>query len=313
MNLSKLKQVDPRAQWPEEDKDFTPWLASKEGLTMLGETLGMELELEKTEVFVGNYRADIVAKDTITNSYIVVENQLSQTNHDHIGKLLTYAASFDAKTLVWIAQNFREEHRQAVDWLNNITMKDIDFFGIELELLQIGDSPFAPNFKIVSKPNEWTRSIRNENQTRSQGDTLKLEYWTAFNDHLINHDKPISPRKPLPQHWYDISVGKSGVHFSLTLRSTAKDIGCEVYMSDETAKDLFNYLLKDKVAIETTTGPLEWNELPEGKASRIIARKKLDPTDKEKWETCFQWYLEFVGKFKREFVPRIKEFYSKTI
>ncbi len=309
MNLSKLKQVDPRVLWPEEDKHFTPWLSSKEGLAMLGEALGMELELENTEVYVGNYRADIVAKDAITKSSIVVENQLSQTDHDHIGKLLTYAASFDAKTIVWIAQEIRDEHRQAIDWLNNITVKDIDFFAIEVELLQIGDSPFAPNFKIISKPNEWTRAIRVDKENLSQGETLKLEYWTAFNDYLKGHNKPISLRKPLPQHWYDVSIGKSGAHFSLTLRTNAKDIGCEVYMSSEEAKELFKYLVKDKLIIEATTGPLEWNELPDGKASRIISRKRLDPTDNIRWNECFQWYMDTISSFKKEFMPRIRDFY----
>jgi hypothetical protein len=308
MVLAKLKQVGPRKLWPEEDKDFTPWLSSKEGLTLLGEKLGMELELENTEVTVGNYRADIVAKDTLTNSHIVIENQLSQTDHDHIGKLLTYAASFDAKAIVWIAENIRAEHRQTIDWLNNITMKDVDFYGIEIELLQIGDSPYAPNFKIVSQPNEGTRVIRTGTMTK--GDTLKLEYWTAFNDYLTSHGKPVNIRTAFPQHWYDVSIGKSGAHIALTLRTNMKDIGCEIYMGGDDAKELFQFLIRDTAAIEEVTGPLEWHELPEGKASRIVARKALDPTQKDKWDSCFQWYLDYITKFKKEFVPRIKSFYS---
>lgn len=240
----------------------------------------------------------------------MVENQLGPTDHDHIGKLLTSAASFDAKTIVWVAQYFREEHRQAIDWLNSITSKDIDFFGIEIELLQIGESPYAPNFKLVSKPNEWTRVIRNEKQTFTKGDSLKLEYWTAFNDYVSSHNKPISLRKPLAAHWYDVTIGKSGVHISLTLRTTIKDIGCEIYIGSDDAKELFQFLNKDKTVIEEVTGPLEWNELPEGKASRIVARKALDPSEKEKWDSCFQWYLDYISKFKKAFVPRIKSFYS---
>ena len=134
MALSTLKQIPVRKQWPDEAKDFTPWLASKNGLALLSETLGMELELEDTEVWVGNYRADIVAKDTLTNEYVVIENQLTATNHDHIGKLFTYSASFGATTLVWTAERLREEHRQAIDWFNDITTDNIDFYGIEIEL-----------------------------------------------------------------------------------------------------------------------------------------------------------------------------------
>jgi len=312
MPLGKLHHIDLRKQWSDESKDFTPWLSSKKGLSLLGETLGLELELEDTEVYVGNYRADIVAKDTVSNEYIVIENQLSSTDHDHVGKLLTYAASFEATTIVWIAQKIREEHRQAIDWFNEITVKEVDFFGIEVELLQIGDSPYAPNLKIVSKPNEWSRSIRSHKQRLTKGDTLKLEYWTEFSDYISTQEVDIRKRKPRAQHWYDIVIGKSGVHFALTLRISQKDIGCEVYMSNENAKDLFNYLLEDRKAIEAITGNnLEWQELPERKASRIILRSSLDPTNQENWKKCFQWYIETVSNFKKAFIPRIKKFHSK--
>lgn len=144
-------------------------------------------------------------------------------------------------------------------------------------------------------------------QVLTKGDTLKLEYWTAFNEYLVNHDKPINIRKAWPCHWYDISIGKGGAHISLTLRTNKKDIGCEIYMYADNAKSLFQSLLREKEAIEGVTGPLEWNELPEGKASRIVARKSLDPTQKEEWDNCFQWYLGTIAKFKKALVPRIKE------
>ena len=308
MSLGKLNRLDPRVQWSDESKDFTPWLASQAGLNLLGETLGLELESEDTEVYVGNYRADIVAKDAISNEYVVIENQLSSTDHDHIGKLLTYAASFEAGTVVWIARKFREEHRQALDWFNEITIKDVDFFGIEIELLQISDSPYAPNLKIVSKPNEWTRSVRSEKQSLTEGDTLKLEYWTSFNEYIGNNNLRINQRKAGAQHWYDITIGKSGVHFSLTLRTNKKDIACEVYMGDENAKYLFRHLYSAKDEIEAIIGKdIEWKELPEGKSSRIVLRNSLDPTKKDNWENCFKWYTETVERFRNAFVKRIKE------
>ncbi len=309
MTLGKLQHVDLRQQWSDEAKDFTPWLSSKEGLALLGETLAMELELEDIEVYVGNYRADVVAKDTLSNEYVVIENQLSSTDHDHVGKLVTYAASFEAKSIVWIAQRIREEHRQAIDWLNEITVKDVDFFGIEIELLQIGDSPFAPNLKIVSKPNEWTRSIRSQRQSFTKGDTLKLEYWTEFTSFISDHKVDIKIRKPQAQHWYDVTLGKSWAHFVLTLRTNHKDIGCELYMGDENAKELFHFLIEDKEAIESVvSSDLEWNELPEGKASRIVQRAKIDPVINENWDQCFHWYVKSVAKFREAFIPRIKKF-----
>lgn len=311
MELGKLKQVELRSLWTDEAKDFTPWLSSKYGLSLLGEALGMDLELEDTEVYVGNYRADIVAKDTMSNEFIVIENQLSATDHDHIGKLLTYAASFEASTIIWIAQKFRDEHRQVIDWLNEITIREVDFFGIEIELLQIGDSPYAPNLKIVSKPNEWTRSIRTQKQGLTKGATQKLEFWTAFNDYVSSNKIDIRLRKPQPQQWYDVAIGKSNVHFSLSSRSNMKDISCEVYMHGESAKDFFRYLAKSKEIIEEEMAEnLEWRELPEGKSSRIILRKAIDATEKENWDDCFLWFKDTVAKFRGVFVRRIKKFQS---
>jgi hypothetical protein len=143
-----------------------------------------------------------------------------------------------------------------------------------------------------------------------KAEVLKLEYWTAFNKYLVSHDKPINIRKAGTDHWYDVSIGKSGVHIALTLRTNKKDIGCEIYMHADDAKTLFQFLLRGKIVIEEVTGPLEWQELPEKQASRIIVRKKLDPTDKETWGDCFQWYLETVAKFRKELVPRIMNYFS---
>jgi predicted type IV restriction endonuclease len=143
----------------------------------------------------------------------------------------------------------------------------------------------------------------------TKGDKLKLDYWTAFNEYLVSHNKPINIRKAWPAHWYDVSIGKGGVHIALTLRTNIKDISCEIYMHADDAKALFQFLLRDRKAIEEVIGPLEWQELPEKQASRIVVRKKLDPTEKEAWDECFQWYLATIAKFKKAFVPRIQDNY----
>jgi len=263
MSLSKLKRIDLRKQWSDEARDFTPWLSSEEGLLILSDLLGLDLEKVETEVYVGNYRADIVAKDSLTDRYIVIENQLTTTDHDHIGKLLTYAASFEAKTIIWIAQQFREEHRQAIDWFNDITSQEVDFFGIELELLQIGDSPYAPNLKIVSKPNEWTRNIRVSKQSVTAGGMKYLDYWEAFNNYIKNNNLDINIRKPFPQHWYDIAIDTSHANLALTLRLRNNDIGTELYISRQNDKDLYTYLSNMKDKMEEIIGTdVEWQLLP---------------------------------------------------
>lgn len=308
MKLEKLSHVNLRDQWPDEAKDFTPWLASEEGLKLLGESLGMELELEDTEVSVGNYRADIVAKDALSNEYVVIENQLSSTDHDHIGKLFTYAASFGANTLVWIAEKMREEHRRAIDWFNETTVQEVDFFGIEVELLRIGESSLAPNLKIVSKPNEWSRSVRVEKSKMTEGGSLKLEYWSSFNEYIQTNNLKINQRKPHTGHWYDVAIGKSGIHISITVRFVwGNDIGCELYIGTENAKAIFNNLFNQKDAIETQFGcELDWKELPEGKVSRIVLREQMNPSEKNNWDNCFEWYANSVDKFRSIVVPLLK-------
>jgi len=309
MKLKPLKNIPVRKQWTDEAKEFTPWLASEEGLALLGESLGMELELEDTEVWVGNYRADIVAKDSLTNEYVVIENQLTTTDHDHIGKLFTYSASFGATTLIWIAERLRDEHRQAIDWFNDITTENIDFYGIEIELFQIGDSEFAPHLKMVSKPNESTRSIRAEKGKLTEGGSKNLEFWTSFNDHIKAHNNEIRIRKPNTGHWYDVAIGKSGIHITLTVRFTwGRDIGCELYIGTDNAKEIFHKLHDEKEKFEDIINTkLQWKELPEGKASRIVARMKIDPNNQDDWEKCFSWFVDNTAKFKKAFIPIVSK------
>ena len=157
--LGRLTRVDLRDEWTSEDRDFTPWLAREENLAVLAETLGTDLELEAEEKTVGPFRADILCKDTNSNAWVLIENQLERTDHGHLGQLLTYASGLEAVTIIWIASRFTEEHRSTLDWLNRITDKGFHFFGLEIELWRIGDSAAAPKFNIVSKPNDWSRSI----------------------------------------------------------------------------------------------------------------------------------------------------------
>ncbi len=152
--LGRLEAVDPREIWKSEAGDFTPWLAQEENLSLLGDTIGIEMELEAKEKDVGPFRADVLCKDIATGHWVLIENQLEKTDHTHLGQLLTYAAGLQAVTIIWVAVKFTEEHRAALDWLNEITDESINFFGLEVELWRIGESPVAPKFNVVSQPNE---------------------------------------------------------------------------------------------------------------------------------------------------------------
>ena len=149
--FDRFRRVQLRDIWPHEAHDFTPWLA--ENLVFLAEALGMDLELEATEKRVGDFRADIVCRNRTDNSRVVIENQLEKSNHQHLGKILTYAAGLDAAAIVWIAAEFRDEHRETLDWLNKSTHAALQFFGIDIEVFQIADSPYAPEFTVVTDMN----------------------------------------------------------------------------------------------------------------------------------------------------------------
>ncbi len=186
--LGRLEPVPLREAWITEDRDFTPWLAQPENITLLGEALNIDLEIEAQEKNVGPFRADILCKDVANGHWVLIENQLERTDHNHLGQLLTYAAGLEAVTIVWIAARFTEEHRATLDWLNEITDERFQFFGLEVELWRIGNSPVAPKFNIVSKPNNWSQSVKRGAQAIE--DDIQREYWDAFNGALEAHTGP---------------------------------------------------------------------------------------------------------------------------
>ena len=217
--LGKMIRItDLRSVWPHEANDFTKWLAQDENLTLLGDAIDIELELEERESSVGSFSVDIFAKEVGTNRRVIIENQLEDTNHDHLGKLITYASGKGAEVIVWVVKRARDEHRQAIEWLNQHTDSNIGFFLLEIELWQIGDSEKAPRFNIVEKPNDWTKTMKSI-EGLSNTDLLKLEFWTGFNDAMSNNNeftRNFHARKASPQHWYDLSIGSSAYHVGLT-------------------------------------------------------------------------------------------------
>jgi hypothetical protein len=183
MQFGKIKKLNPRDIWPKEAKDFTPWLADNIG--SLGEALGMELGLTDMEAAVGDFSLDLLAKDLGSGHTVIIENQLTQTDHDHLGKLLTYAAGYSASTVVWIAEVVRDEHRQALEWLNQRTDEDTQFFGVVIEVFKIDDSKPAYSFKPVVSPSEWQKAKRRHaGGTVSAKGELYRNYFQALIDEL---------------------------------------------------------------------------------------------------------------------------------
>lgn len=305
--LGKLVPVDLREIWPDEARDFTPWLAQEENLQRLSETLDLELQLDRIEVSVGPYSADIVATDATSNAKVVIENQLEKTNHDHLGKILTYASGLEARILIWIARKFTEEHRQTFDYLNECTSGRLRLFAVEMEALRIGDSLPAPHFKVVSSPNEYVAAAHHADAKLSDTKSLYLEFWTAFREFCREDGETFALQTPRPQHWYAISIGRSGFTLSLTVSTMYSRLGCELYLRGIRAKQAFRLLKQDQGRIEASLGRLDWQELPDGQDSRIFdALKEFDPTERSEWDRGFRWLKKRAEEFHATFAPRVR-------
>ena len=309
-SLGRLQRVDLREVWSSESADFTPWLARPENMKVLEETLGMELEVESEEKSVGPFRADILCKDLSTNTWVLIENQLERTDHVHLGQLLTYAAGLHAVTIIWVAARFTDEHRAALDWLNEITDERFCFLGLEVELWRIGDSVAAPKFNVVSKPNEWSRSVKQalDDGSLSELQVIQRKYWTAFHEVLRKANGPISgDRKPQPQNWMSYSVGRSGFSLTASRNRQKRRIRASLYLSGQHAKTFLQLLQREKDAIEQELGfSVIWREMR--KECEIVNHlDRVDPNDESDWSRQHEWLVEQFNSMHRVFLNRIKQ------
>ena len=308
-NLGKIKKVELRKAWNHEASDFTNWLAEEENLRLLSDEIGVDIKLIQTEATVGRFNVDILAEEENTGNKIVIENQLEVTNHDHLGKIITYASGFDASIVIWVVKEVREEHRQAIDWLNEHTDEDLAFFLIQVELWQIGDSPFAPKFEIVSKPNDWAKTVK-QSVSGSKITDIKaqqLEFWEQFKAYARSHDTNFRLQKSRPQHWTNISIGSGHAYISLTLNSFDEVIRTELYIPDN--KDVYRFLEERKEEIEKDLGyKVEWMELQGKKASRIKVEFSGPIENTDEWESYFAWLQEKAEQFQKVFSKHLKKF-----
>lgn len=310
--LGRLHRVSLRDAWLTEASDFTPWLAHRGNLEILADTLNMDLELESQEKNVGPFRADMLCKNTDNGSWVLIENQPERTDHTHLGQLMTYAAGLQAVTIIWIAARFTDQHRAALDWLNDITDESFRFFGLEVELWRIGESPAAPKFNIISKPNDWTRTVGRTKRLISEELTpirrLQMEFWQGLKDLIEDSGSPIRMQKPFPQHWANVGIGRTG--FSLTPLVNTRDnsMAVELLLNDTNSGAYFKQLLNQKPEIEQAVGQeLVWHELEGRISSRItLSRSDCDPTETSRWPEYHAWLKEKLELFDRVFRERIR-------
>jgi len=309
--LGKIEKVDLRTVWSNEATDFTPWLSKAENLEALSDLLSLNLEVVAMEQFVGPYRADLLCRDTYTQAMVLIENQLEKTNHSHLGQILTYGAGLNVKTIIWIASRFTDEHRAALDWLNEATEEGYSFFGIEIELLKIDNSIPAPQFNIISQPNAWSKNIRETAQHSTELTGAKqqqLAYWSAFREYVKEHGSPVRLQKPLPQHWTNLAIGRSNYWLCGRVNTLAENISADLNINEKT-KAGFNALYAQREQIEKEFGsPLLWNELPTKIMSTIgITKDNADIMNEDDWENQFAWLVDKLEKLDKVFRRRVRE------
>jgi hypothetical protein len=307
MNLGVIQKIDLRYIWLHEALDFTRWLGKEENIALLSDELDIALEDIKLEEATGRYNVDIVAKEINTQRTVIIENQLETTDHKHLGQILTYASAHEASIIIWIVKDYNEEHKQAIDWFNRHMPEEISFFLVQLELWQIGTSLPAPRFNIICEPNNWAKTIKVAGTIDKAAPTnLKLQqqrFWEAFKNYVSKHPAKTNlnlGRTPRTQHWYDISFGTSKANISLTFNSRQNQVGCELYIKSD--QKIYTKIEGDKVYIESQLGDdLNWLDLPESLAFRIVKYHPGDPTDESKWPEYFQWFKENAEKFQLVF------------
>lgn len=313
LEFRDLEKQDVREYWEHEAQEFTPWLADEiqsDETSHLEDVLGLELEVDEVEKNVGKYSVDILARVEADGRNVVIENQLTQSDHDHLGKSIAYAAGVDADIIVWIAPRFNDEHRDAIQWLNSNSREGVDLFALRLEVWKIGSSAPAVRLNPVDKPSEWKAKARRAEGELSEQAKRREEFWTMFRDRIEQEQTPLSARKPAPRHYYSNPIGKSGFHISFLFDRKAEERAIILYVEDD--EEAFWQLHEEKEQIETELDySLQWSEPEETRSGNMRSAIRLSTSgtldDRETWDKHLEWFLEYGERFHEVFRDRLQQ------
>lgn len=311
-DFASLESQEVREYWEHEAQEFTPWIASEiraEGVSELEDSLGLDLEIIEEEKSVGRYNVDILAEVVDDNRNVVIENQLNPSNHDHLGKSIAYASGVDADMIVWIAPRFYDEHRDAIQWLNENSREGVDLFAIRLEVWKIGESDPAVRLNPVAEPSEWKEKAKRSENELTETEQLQEEFWTEFRDRIEDRDTPLSARKPYPQHWYNNPIGKVGFELSFIFNTRDDELRAQLIIADDS--EAYQQLIDQSQQIESEFGSeLTWKgpeETRSGKErSRIVVAKSVDVSNQDRWDEYHNWLIEYGERFHEVFYDRIQ-------
>ena len=315
--IGTLEQVPVRSVWPKEAGDFTPWLA--ENVELMSDALGMELELEGKEVSVGGYSADLVFRDLTSGALVVVENMYGSTDHDHLGKLITYAAGLDASHAVLLTETFRAEHRSALTWLNSISTEGCGFFGLSLEVWRIGNSIPAPRLRVDVQPDDWSKSVRvTKDLQDSERDTLYRQFWAGVQSSFREDDADWAGQGRPPKTTWMNFKSRQGVGFNVAFCKPGgmRRLRVEAYIdtgNKNTTTEVYSDLESRSDEIEGEFGEaLEWDPLENRRASRVSSYfpKQIAIEDEDLWPEAREWIVSTLGRLRAAIDPVLDDLYS---
>lgn len=298
MELGRLEKIELREVWRHEALDFTRWLAKKENIALLSKTVGIDLEVVETEFGIGRYKLDIFAREVESRKNIVIENQLENTNHDHLGKLLVYAAGVEADVAIWVVKDVNEEHKRTVEWLNR--NEDINIFLVKVELWQIDSSPIAPRFEVICEPNNWAKVLKGQSRENISNLELKqLEFWQGFVEFAKSKDKTYVSQQPSIHNWYVVRIGSSDYKIKLVHSANSDVVRCQLEIFND---NLYKQLEQYKSEIDSKINGLEWEYEEERKVNRIGCSNNSKDND-----SSYVWLLDMVDRFKDVFVEYLNK------
>jgi len=308
LTLGTLEQVDVKTVWPYEAKSFTPWLL--ENADVLAKAIGLNLELNTNEHPVGSFSLDLIGSVVGTKEVVIVENQLTPSDHSHLGQLLTYAGGTQAKYVVWIATKFREEHLAAVERLNEVSTDEVNYFCVEVSAVKIGNSAPAPLFQVVSQPNDWSKGVKASTSAgQSELAQVQLSFYTKFIEAVKStHPTWTNASKALPQNWMTLPAGASGFWYSVSF--TKSEIKSEFILGTSNATlngARFDYLQELKDELENKLGAkLVWH-FPEGNTQAIIREvRSANILDEGKWPDEIAWMINAQERLRGALAPYLK-------
>jgi hypothetical protein len=301
--LGKLEKVELRKVWEHEARDFSAWMFKQENLDLLGTEIGLDIDPIGTESSIGRFRIDILAQEPRTGHKIIIENQLEPTNHDHLGKVITYAAGLDAKYLIWVVKDVLPEHLKAIEWLNEHLDNEIYCFLVKIEVWQIGDSKPAARFEVVSAKNDWAVSLKRtaDESELTPAQVGQLEFWQYLQGFIQSKDPSIKLQTPRPRRYYNISIGSALANIVLVLSPQKNTFACNFYISND--KQFLAFLKSHESAIRAALGPdMDWFDA--NVASGIYVEREVDDAlDKRQQEDFANWCYQKMQLFKNTLTP----------